>query len=116
MEEGKKVGTTSSDSEVIEQGKIYAFLGYFGILFLVPILAKKDNPFAVFHGKQGLVLFVVEMMVWLLGFIPILGWYIIWPIGFIFCLIMSIAGMIQALSSKYWKMPLIGDYAARITV
>ena len=116
MEEQKKVEVTSSDSEVIEQGKIYAFLGYFGILFLVPILAKKDNTFAVFHGKQGLVLFVVEIIVWLLGFIPFLGWYIIWPIGFIFCLIMAIAGMIQALSGKYWKMPLIGDYAEKITI
>lgn len=115
MEEKKKPEAVSSEEE-IEEGKIYAFLGYWGILFLVPILAKKDNHFAVFHGKQGLVLFVLEAVIWILGFIPIIGWFIIRPIGFIYCAIMAIMGMIQSLSGKYWSMPWLSKYAERIKV
>ncbi|HCL00766.1 MAG TPA: hypothetical protein DHW42_11760, partial [Candidatus Marinimicrobia bacterium] len=96
--------------------KIYAFLGYWGILFLVPILAKKDNDFAVFHGKQGLVLFVLEVIVTILGYIPFVGWFVICPLGYIFCGIMAIIGMVQSLNGKYWKMPWLGEYAEKIKI
>ena len=47
----------------IEDGKIWAFIGYWWILFLVPLLGKKDNKFALFHGKQGLVLFAFAVLI-----------------------------------------------------
>ncbi len=116
MDEEKKTEISSSTQEIIEEGKIYAFFGYWGILFLVPILAKKDNDFAVFHGKQGLVLFVLEIIVSILGSIPYIGWFVIWPLGYIFCGVMAIIGMVQALSGKYWKMPLLGGFAEKIKI
>lgn len=67
MEEEKNTEQSSTQG-VVEEGKIYAFLGYWGILFLIPILAKRDNEFAVFHGKQGLVLFILEIIVTVLGY------------------------------------------------
>lgn len=114
MEE-KKNSEQSSTQEVVEQGKIYAFLGYWGILFLIPIFAKKDNEFAVFHGKQGLVLFILEIIFTVLGYIPFIG-YIISPLGYIFCGIMAIIGMAQSLNGKYWKMPWLGEYAEKIKI
>ena len=33
-----------------------------GILCLVPILAAKDSPFAKYHANQGLVLFLLEIV------------------------------------------------------
>lgn len=116
MEEKKTTETVPSEEETIEEGKIFAFLGYWGILFLIPILAKKDNRFAVFHGKQGLVLFIFEIIIGILGMIPILGWFIIRPIGYIFCFIVAIMGMVQSLSGKYWKMPWLGQYAEKIKI
>lgn len=114
MEE-KKNSEQSSTQEVVEQGKIYAFLGYWGILFLVPILAKRDNEFAVFHGKQGLVLFILEIIFTVLGYIPFIG-YVISPLGYIICGIMAIIGMAQSLNGKYWKMPWLGEYAEKIKI
>jgi len=116
MEEEKKTEISPSTQEIIEEGKIYAFLGYWGILFLVPILAKKDNDFAVFHGKQGLVLFILEVIVAILGYIPFIGWFVIRPLGYIFCGIMAIIGMVQSLSGKYWKMPWLGGCAEKIKI
>ncbi len=51
-------GTTppAATSEV-DEGKALAAIGYLGILFLIPLLAKKDNKFCQHHGKQGAVLF-----------------------------------------------------------
>ena len=116
MEEKQINVPSASDEQAIEEGKVYAFVGYWHILFLVPLLLKKDNTFALFHAKQGLVLFVLEMIVWTLGFIPVIGWFIIRPLGFIFCLIMAIAGMVQALRGVYWKMPWLGRYAEGIKI
>ena len=100
----------------VEEGKIWAFIGYWWILILVPLLAKKDNKFALFHGKQGMVLFVFEVIIWILSYIPVIGWFIIGPIGSIICIILAIVGMVKSLQGKYWKMPVLGDIAEKIKI
>ena len=42
----------------IQQNKGMAVLGYLGLLFLIPLLAAKDSPYARFHTNQGLVIFL----------------------------------------------------------
>ncbi len=102
--------------KTVEEGKIWAFIGYWWILFLVPLLAKKENKFALFHGKQGLILFVLEIVVWILSYIPVIGWFIIGPIGSIICIILAIIGMVKSLQGQYWKMPVLGDIAEKIKI
>ena len=99
----------------IQENKVVAALGYIGVLCLIPLLAKKDSKYAQFHGKQGLILFIVEIIAFVIGIIPILGWLI----GFIFiicCIILSIIGIIKSLSGEYWKMPVLGQYAEKINL
>ncbi|MGB3478573.1 MAG: DUF4870 domain-containing protein [bacterium] len=106
----------------IEEGKIFAFIGYWGLLFLVPILAKKDNKFAMFHGKQGMVVFIAFIAILIvstiLGFIPIIGAiiYILSMLVYLALVIMAIIGMIKALTGDYWKMPILGDIAEKIKI
>jgi len=102
--------------KTVEEGKIWAFIGYWWILFLVPLLAKKDNKFALSHGKQGMVLFVFEVIIWILSYIPVIGWFIIGPIGSIICIILAIVGMVKSLQGQYWKMPVLGDIAEKIRI
>jgi len=102
--------------KVVEEGKIWAFIGYWGILFLVPLLGKKDNKFALFHGKQGLVLFIFWIAIVILGFIPIIGWFVIRPFGWLIFMILAIIGMVMSLQGKYWKMPVLGDIAEKINI
>lgn len=98
---------TSETDKDIQENKIIALLSYIGILFLVPLLVKKDSKFAKFHAKQGLVLFIGWFSVW----IPVLG-------GFcgLVMMILSILGIINVLSGKYADLPIIGDLAKKFNI
>jgi uncharacterized membrane protein len=117
-----KGGKMPEVDKSIEEGKIFAFIGYWGLLFLVPILAKKDNKFALFHGKQGMVLTIafiaVIILFSILSFIPYLGilFMIVEWLALIAMGVFAIIGMIKALTGAYWKMPILGDIAEKIKI
>jgi len=104
-----------AEDKEVQEGKIFGIMAYIGILCLLPLLLKKENKFALFHGKQGLVLFLGEVIFSFIGIVPFLGW-IIWFLGMTVCFIFSIVGIIQALSGNYWKMPIVADLAAKINI
>ena len=93
-----------ANDKVVEEGKQLAWLSYLGILFLVPLLAKKDNAFCMHHAKQGMVYFIIEICLYILFIIPLLGW-IIGILGLLFMAVMSIIGLIQALQGNWWEAP-----------
>lgn len=93
--------------EDIEKAKGTAWLSYLGILWLVPLLTLKDNEFAKFHVKQGIVLTIYGFGIGVVGGgIPFLGWFIVAPVGSIIILILAIMGIVNALGGKFWKCPL----------
>jgi uncharacterized membrane protein len=98
----------------IEENKVLAALSYLGILCLVPLLTKKDSRFTMFHARQGLVLFIIEVVLVFLSWIPFLS-IILWLV-WIGLVILSLIGLINALQGNYWKMPLLGDYAEKINI
>ena len=102
-----------SESHEILEGKPYAILAYLWILCLVPLLLKKDNKFALFHAKQGLVLFIGELAVTLIGIIPIIGWMAFF-VGTVLFGLLSLAGIVHVLIGDFWKMPIGGDIAEKI--
>ena len=97
-----------------QEEKIMSAIGYVWLLFLVPLLIKKNNEFCQHHAKQGLVLFIFSLIVSVLGGIPILGWLIILPIGWIIVAILALLGIVSSLQGKKWEMPILGKYAKRI--
>lgn len=99
----------------IQDGKIFAVIGYLGILCLVPLLLKKENKFALFHGKQGLVLFIGEIGAAIINIMPILG-QLIWILAVMIFGILSLVGIVQSLMGNYWKMPVIGGIAEKISI
>lgn len=101
------------DKEVLE-GKAYAILSYLWILCLVPLILKKENKFAMFHAKQGLILFIGELVVGFVGIIPILGWMVLF-FGTVLFGLLSLIGIVQVLMGNFWKMPVVGDIAEKIT-
>lgn len=109
----------------IDEGKTLAAIGYLGILFLVPLLAKKENKFCQFHGKQGAVLFGMEVigaivliiLSVVLGFVPCAGWavsLVLWLAFWVCALGLSIWGLVMALKGEYWKMPVIAPLAEKV--
>ena len=94
---------------------VYAVLAYLWILCLIPLLLKKDDEFVLFHAKQGLMLFIVEVAIGIIAVVPLLGW-LVGILGTLICGILSLVGIVQVLMGNEWKIPVIGDWAEKITV
>lgn len=80
----------------VEDNKVLACLSYVGILFLIPLLARKDSKFCQEHARQGMVMFIAGLLI----AIPFIGW--IWGLVVIAVDIISI---INTLQGKFWKIP-----------
>ena len=93
-------------SKDTSDSKLWGVLSYLGVLVVLPLLLKKDSKFVQFHAKQGLVI--------------LLGWILtMLPFGSIVGIIMtifSILGIVDVLSGKTTKMPLVGELAEKIHI
>jgi len=103
--------------------KVSAGLSYLvGILGLIFFFIEKQNRFvqAILLGVSATVLYIVLVILGvasafidqsgaLTGLIFGLGSLVVWGAAVVGCLI----GMINAFQGKYFKLPLIGDYADR---
>ena len=99
----------------VEQGKLCAFLMYLfpiGLIWFLVDEKMKKNAFAKFHLKQSIVLLITAVILNVAGgIIPILGWFIILPLGGLFTFILWIIGIINSLSGNEKKLPIIGKFA-----
>ncbi|MBE5785501.1 MAG: hypothetical protein E7330_06830 [Clostridiales bacterium] len=94
--------------------KVMGILSYIWILWIVPLFAAKDSQFARFHANQGLLLWIVSVVMGIigivLGFIPVVG-TVIKIIGWIVnvaTLVLAIIGIINAVKGEMKPLPLIG--------
>lgn len=105
----------STNSKDIEENKVIAAIGYVGIFCLLPLILKKDSPFAHHHGKQGLVLCIAWVAIVIVGWIPVLGW-LVGFLGSIAVLVLSVIGIIQALQGNMWEAPIVGNLAKKLNL
>lgn len=79
------------------------------LFFIIPFMIDKDNDVYRFHGNQGLDLLILTIIVGVIGtVIPIIGWFIILPLGILACLALLIMGVMNALQGKMKELPVIG--------
>ena len=95
----------------IQENKAIAVLSYIGILCLIPLLAKKESEFAQFHAKQGLVIFIAEIIGMFL--IPLFGLGALINLA---ALIFSVIGIVNVAGGKMNKLPLVGDLAEKFNL
>jgi len=105
------------DEAQINDGKIFAILSYLSVLCIIPLLLKKENDFeendfVLQHGKQGLVLFVGEVAVFIVHII--IPW--IWNPGIFVFGVLSFFGIISVLQGRIIKLPFISKIADNITL
>lgn len=105
--------TCTCTEKDIHEGKFFAVISYISFLCIVSLVLKKDNKFALYHAKQGLVLFVFEVASFLLSIIPLLGW-IISIFGLVVFVLASVWGILQALMGNCSRILLISDIADKI--
>lgn len=99
--------------EDFEQVKGIAALAY--LIFFLPLLIKPQSKFGKFHANQGLLLLLTSLAISLasafLSFIiPLLSSYVITPLGVVFCVLLFIMGVINAINGKMVRLPVIGQY------
>ena len=97
--------------EQILQGKIYAVLAYLSILCIIPLVVKRENDFALFHAKQGLIIFLGQVAVFIVALILGNGFL---RLGLFIFGIISFLGILAALKGQYLSMPIIADIAEKI--
>ncbi|MBN1377290.1 hypothetical protein JW949_03070 [Candidatus Woesearchaeota archaeon] len=96
----------------VKSGKFWAVMSYIGFLFIFPFSMKRDNKFALFHAGQGMILFISAIINWAL--LWALGWVLILKVvlylAVLFLLFCFVKGIQNAVTGKYRRLPLIGDF------
>ncbi len=114
----------------VQQNRGIAWLSYVGLLFLIPMFARKESEYCQFHVKQGATLFAVEVAYtivtrillaiinaifpgdWFLYFYSYSAVYnvfnVIFSAGYIFLTVLAIIGIVNAATGKKNELLLIG--------
>ena len=111
MTEEKKDVSINETNKDIEVNKNVATLSYVGILCLVPLLMKRKSKFAQFHAKQGLVLFIIEVLGSVVFWIPFVGWLLALSV-----LVVAILGILKTLNGEWWKIPYIYELSKKFNL
>lgn len=104
MSENKKVNN-------IDSNKALAAISYIWILFLIPLFLKRDSKFVQHHAKQGLILFIIEVLISFVMWIPIIG-----QLLFLIALITAIIGFIKAINGELWEAPVLYNWSKKIKI
>ncbi|MDR3217941.1 MAG: DUF4870 domain-containing protein [Dysgonamonadaceae bacterium] len=105
--------TPTPEANDVANNKVFAILAYFGILFLVPLLAAKDSPFARFHANQGLNLFLLTIALYIVFYILLIISYrlaLIINLVYLVIAVLAILGIINAAKGEMKELPLIGKF------
>lgn len=96
----------------VREGKVFALLSYLSILCIIPLIFKKDNSFVLLHSKQGLVLFIAQVGVFIMSIVfPWLlkmGMFILFAISFI--------GILAVLDGRRLELPVVFELSQKISL
>lgn len=98
----------------IQEGKFFALISYISFLCVLTLLLKKENKFALYHAKQGLIIFVGEVICFVLSVIPLLR--ALCAIVTVVFILSSIWGIILAAKGSYGRIPLVTEIAKKISL
>ena len=103
------------NDQEINEGRFFAVISYIGFLCVVALVLKKENKFGLFHAKQGLIIFVLEVAAFVLSVIPLLGW-VIGVFGYALFLLVSLWGMLKAFLGQYYRIPVVSRIADNVVL
>ena len=106
--------TPKISEQEVKDGAPFAALSYLFFLWIFTFIFKKDNQFARFHAKQGIVISIAMTVCFLLSSMPLLG--VLFRIIRLVLICASLYGIYIALTGKYKEIPLIGDIAKKLAV
>ncbi|MDD4294643.1 MAG: hypothetical protein PHP69_03925 [Candidatus Omnitrophica bacterium] len=114
LDEKKSLETELSDDE-IREGAPFAALSYVAFLWILVYLVKKENNYAKFHARQGLVTFFFLVACLFMHALPLIGSFL-YSLGILIYLGVSLYGMYYALSGKTKAIPFVSDIAEKFVI
>jgi uncharacterized membrane protein len=95
-----------------------AVLAYLSVLVLIPYLSGKNDPFVHYHVKQGVTLFGIEVLIWLVtSFIWFFGpLLMLIQLIDLAILVLAIIGIMHAVKGEQKPLPIIGGFAAGLNI
>lgn len=94
-----------------DEGRLAAVMAYIPFLCFIPLLNMKHNAEARFHARQGVMLFLIELVAFLFLFDRISEF--VFTAVLIVAVSLSIAGIYFALQGKNYRLPIVGDLAEK---
>lgn len=91
--------------------RLIALLSYLSVLLFFPLSFFRGDDFAHYHAKQGVVLFILAIVVIFTFWIPVAGWVFL-----LAYLVIWFTGVINALSGKCEPVPVVGKIAERVSL
>ncbi|MCM8832263.1 MAG: hypothetical protein NC918_08735 [Candidatus Omnitrophica bacterium] len=101
--------------EEIRKGAPFAALSYCLFLWILAFIFCKNNNFAHFHAKQGIVIFIGEVICSVLSLLPIIGKFF-YIIGLVVFLWVSIVGIYSSLTGSLKRFPIISKIADKFVI
>lgn len=99
--------TNEYSKEDIENNKIMSIVCYLSFLVLIPFFFEKKSKWVKFHAKQGMNLFVYEVIVLLLSKILFFIGDVIGVISSLVFFILSLVGIINVCNSRAKELPIL---------
>ena len=108
-EDGAKTEYAYTGAFQSEEGRLAAILSYIPLLCFIPLLNMRENHEARFHARQGVLLFLIELIA-VLFLIDGISDFVFKAI-LVGAVVLSVVGIYFALQGKNYKLPVIGDIA-----
>ena len=109
VKEGEVVSENGYSEKDKEENKGMAILSYISFLALIPYLMEKDSKWVRFHAIQGMNLFIIGLISWAIGLVPLIGWLVSGAINIVI-VILSIIGIINVCNGEAKELPIVNNF------
>lgn len=106
---GEVVGEDGYSEKDKEDNKGMAILSYISFLALIPYLMEKESKWVKFHAVQGMNLFIIGLISWAIGLVPLIGWLVSGAMN-IGIVILSIIGIINVCNGEAKELPIVNNF------
>ncbi len=116
---GENQGAPTSSTPIIDHAQnrtLMGVLSYLGPLVIIPFMMAKNDSFVKFHIKQGVVVFALEIIVWILGMIMMYQLWVILQILNLCTLILSIVGIVNVIQKHEKELPVVGKFSSYVKI
>ena len=90
--EQQKAAPGQCGTQLTQFQRVMSVLSYIFALCVVPYIVCPDDSYVMYHARQGMHLFILELIAAVLGIVPLVGW-IMKILVLVYCIFAAIDGI-----------------------